>query len=300
MTEKKKAEEAYVKEPIYVQIKTDKLEELKGYIPIAELGINIGKPINIDIAAFDQNFGLNRNDNAVAIECKYGDDINDTIKNALGQALSYQTSFKKVYIAVNKNSSDPEDYVKNILKKLGIGLITSSSEGVEIALQPEIDKLGFFSENFYKKNTFDRAFIAAAFSRACSSEGYSKSNFAFYWVGSKSGALLHLWVEMPIKDEKLSLGCAYNLELNENEYEKVEEAALRISILEDIKIDESVKKQIFDKFPNAGYEGKNRDHKQEWDYDFSNFIKNKDAEGIEKEMEERINWAKSYLKDKIS
>lgn len=297
---KNKKEKEDVTKPLCEQIKNDELEELKSYIPVTEFGINVGIPLNIDIVAFDQDFGLNGNDNTVAIECKYGDDINDTIKNALSQAIYYQTSFKKVYIAVNKNRSDPEDYVKNILKKLGIGLITSSSEGVEIALPPEIDKLGIFSKNLYKKNTFDRAFIAAAFSRACGSEGYSKSNFAPHWVGSKKGASLHLWVEMPIKDEKLSLGCAYNLGLNENEYEKVEEAALRISILEDIKIDESVKKQIFDKFPNAGYEGKNRDHKQEWDYDFSNFIKNKDAAGIEKEMKERINWAKSYLKDKIS
>ena len=60
-----------------------------------EFGINVQKPINIDIVAFDQDFGLKSNCNAVAIECKYGSNINEAIKNALGQALSYQTSFKK-------------------------------------------------------------------------------------------------------------------------------------------------------------------------------------------------------------
>ncbi len=60
---------------------------------------------------------------------------------------------------------------------------------------------------------------------------------------------------MPIKDERLHLGCAYELGLDEkSEYKGVKEAVLRVSIKNGIAIDESVKKQIVDKFPDAGSE----------------------------------------------
>lgn len=108
-------------------------------------------------------------------------------------------------------------------------------------------------------------------------------------------------MEMPIKDERLHLGCAYELGLDEkSEYKGVKEAVLRVSIKNGIAIDESVKKQIVDKFPDAGSEWENRDGKQEWDYDLKDLIKNKDAAGIEKEMKYYIKWVNSYLKDKIS
>ena len=169
---RKNKETEDVTKPLCKLIKEDKLEELKGYIPVREFGINVQKPVNIDIAAFDQDFGLNGNRNAVAIECKYGSDINEAIENALGQALFYQTSFKKVYIAVNKKGSNPNDYVTDILKKSGIGLITLHHKIAKVKLSPRHNALSLFSSDLYKMNILYRAFLIAAFARACNANGY--------------------------------------------------------------------------------------------------------------------------------
>lgn len=299
-------ESKHVTKPLCKLIKEDKLEELKGYIPVNEFGINVQKAINIDIVAFDQDFGLNGNYNAVAIECKYNDaNINHAIQTALAQAILYQTSFKKVYIAVNKNNSKPNDYVTKILKKLGIGLITLSHKRAKVEICPKSDKLDLFSKTLYKNNILYRVFIIAAFSRACSAKDYPKSNLDFKWKQSKqsNGGSLHLWVAMPIKGKKLYLGCAYQLELNGNEY-KVIEAVLRISIKKSLVPDESAKKQIANRFPDAGNDGiprrdDQRGRVQEWDYNLRSLIEKENKKGIQKIMKDRVSWVNNNIKGKI-
>ena len=99
MAEKRENKETkYVTKPLCKLIKEDKLEELKGYIPVREFGINIEDSLNVDIVAINQKFGLegygNSYDDVVAIECKYQTNINYAIQISLAQAILYQTSYK--------------------------------------------------------------------------------------------------------------------------------------------------------------------------------------------------------------
>lgn len=304
MAEKNNVEEDRVTKPLCKLIKEDKLEELKGYIPVREFGIYVERSLNIDIVAINRKFGLNGYDDAVAIECKYGDDINDAIKNALGQALSYQTSFKKVYIAVNKGSN-PNVYVNKILKKLGIGLITLRHKRAKVKLSPKSDTLDLFSRNLYKKNTLYRGFLIAAFARACEANGYSKRDLHFDWKGSKNREgskkkSLHIWMEMPIIKDKLRIGCAYSLKLNKkNEPEKVKEAALRLSI-KGLDYDKSIKEQIAKEFPCTRPKRAKKRGPQEWDCDLRSLIEENNTKGIQKIIKDRVRWVNNNLKDKIS
>lgn len=320
MAEKReKKETKYVTTPLCELIKEDKLEELKGYIPVREFGIKIDDGLNIDIVAIDQKFGLegyeNSYDDVVAIECKYQTNINYAIQISLAQAILYQTSFKKVYIAANKDGSDPSHHVKNILERTGIGLITVNNKGtskeIEIAIPANPSKSNFFCEDLYKKNTRDRASLIAAFARACEANGYSKRDLHFSWTGSKNRKgskkiSLHIWMEIHIIKDKLRIGCVYSLKLDENDKpEKVEKAALRISIKKSLVPDESVKKQIAHKFPDAGDDGKSMQDDQlgllqEWDYDLHSLIEEENNKGIQKIIKDRVRWVNNNLKNKIS
>lgn len=307
-------ENKFVRDPICNAIKNDKLKGLKNYIPVEEFGIKIDYSLknhslkkidyslNIDIIAIDQNFGLKGHkdgyEQVIAIECKYNaDDINKAIQISLAQAIMYQISFKKVYIAVNKNDSDPSDYLKYIIEELGIGLITvKHSKEIKIEIYPSKSK--FFNKSDYEKNTFDRAFLTATFMRVCKANGYLKKDLYPKWGGSHKGNPPHLWVGMPIikdhKDESeplLGIGCAYELKSNE----KANEAALRLSIKKSIKLDDLIKNEIKDNFKKKR---KMRDP-IEWDYDFTDLMKSRNYEEIEREMKKRIKWVNNKLKDKI-
>lgn len=199
---RKNKETGDVTKPLCKLIKEDKVEELKGYIPVREFGIKIDDSLNVDIVAIDQKFGLEGYENSyndvVAIECKYQTNINYAIQISLAQAILYQTSFKKVYIAANKDGSGPSHYMKNILERTGIGLITVNNEEtpeeIKIEIPADPSKSNFFCESLYEKNTRDRAFLIAAFARACEANGYSKRNLRFGWKGSKNS--LHIWMEI--------------------------------------------------------------------------------------------------------
>ena len=278
-----------VKYPLFDKIKDGELEDFKDYIPVKEYGIKVDDSLNIDIVAIDQKFGLkgyeNSYDDVVAIECKYQTNINYAIQTALAQAILYQTSFKKVYIAVNKDGPGPSYYVKNILERTGIGLITvktannkETSKEIKIGIPANSSKSNFFCESLYEKNTAHRAFLIAAFARACDANGYSKRNLYIGWDGSKKN-LLHIWMEMPIIKDKLRIGCAYSLKLNENEPGEVEEAALRLSI-RGLDPDKSIKEQIAEEFHTKD-NGKKRGDNLEWDYNLKDLMKTKKNEDIE-------------------
>ncbi len=309
-----KKENERVKTPLFNKIKEGELEGFKGYIPVDEYGIKVDDSLNIDIVAIDQKFGFegyeNSYDDVVAIECKYQTNINYAIQISLAQAILYQTSFKKVYIAVNKDGSGPSYYVKNILERTGIGLITvktannkGTSEEIKIAIPANPSKSNFFCESLYEKNTRDRAFLIAAFARACEANGYSKRNLRFGWKGSKNGSKensLHIWMEMHIIKDKLRIGCAYLLKLNKNnEPKKVEETALRLSIMGS-EPDKSIKDQITGKFPDTNVNGTKRGDALEWDYDLKDLMKTKkNDEDIKEKMNNCIKWVNDMLKAQI-
>ena len=309
-----KKENERVKTPLFNKIKEGELEGFKGYIPVDEYGIKVDDSLNIDIVAIDQKFGFegyeNSYDDVVAIECKYQTNINYAIQISLAQAILYQTSFKKVYIAVNKDGSGPSYYVKNILERTGIGLITvktannkGTSKEIKIAIPANPSKSNFFCESLYEKNTRDRAFLIAAFARACEANGYSKRNLCFGWRGSKNGSKensLHIWMEMHIIKDKLRIGCAYLLKLNKNnEPKKVEETALRLSIMGS-EPDKSIKDQITGKFPDTNVNGTKRGDALEWDYDLKDLMKTKkNDEDIKEKMNNCIKWVNDMLKAQI-
>lgn len=309
-----KKENERVKTPLFNKIKEGELEGFKGYIPVDEYGIKVDDSLNIDIVAIDQKFGFegyeNSYDDVVAIECKYQTNINYAIQISLAQAILYQTSFKKVYIAVNKDGSGPSYYVKNILERTGIGLITvktannkGTSKEIKIAIPANPSKSNFFCESLYEKNTRDRAFLIAAFARACEANGYSKRNLRFGWKGSKNGSKensLHIWMEMHIIKDKLRIGCAYLLKLNKNnEPKKVEETALRLSIMGS-EPDKSIKDQITGKFPDTNVNGTKRGDALEWDYDLKDLMKTKkNDEDIKEKMNNCIKWVNDMLKAQI-
>ena len=314
MAEKRENKETkYVTKPLCKLIKEDKLEELKGYIPVREFGINIEDSLNVDIVAINQKFGLegygNSYDDVVAIECKYQTNINYAIQISLAQAILYQTSFKKVYIAANKDGSGPSNYVKNILERTGIGLITVNNEEtpeeIKIEIPADPSKSNFFCESLYEKNTLYRSFLIAAFARACEANGYSKRNLCFGWKGSKNRKgskknSLHIWMEIHIIKDKLRIGCAYSLKLNENnEPKEVEEAALRLSI-KGLEYDESIKDQIDKKFPCTRSKRAKKRDPQERDCDLRSLIKERNYKGIQKIIKDRVRWVNNNLKDKIS
>lgn len=301
-----------VRDYLYESIKNNKLDKFKDYIPIKEFGISINEDkLNIDIVAFNHNFGINNNDKAVAIECKYQNNINNAIKNGLGQALSYQTSFKKVYIAVNKKDSNPSDYVMKMLKSTGIGLITVIYEEnrepkidiYEDAKESDKDR---FSEKLYKNNTFYRGLINTAFSKACNDNGYSKEKLNFGWCGIRSSknkdeSQLHLWIDIPIGD-KLDLGCAYNIKIDKNEnFSGVKEARLRLSVEKNSVNIEQIKDDIKEYFPIK--KNRKKEYKLfEFDYNYEsivNNVKDLDEKKIKKVMSKLISDVKTKLKDKI-
>ena len=107
-------------------------------------------------------------------------------------------------------------------------------------------------------------------------------------------------MEMHIIKDKLRIGCAYLLKLNKNnEPKKVEETALRLSIMGS-EPDKSIKDQITGKFPDTNVNGTKRGDALEWDYDLKDLMKTKkNDEDIKEKMNNCIKWVNDMLKAQI-